>query len=152
MRTEPITKDVRDYVTTNLYDLQQARLNALKRTTLADVFRGRNPYSLRAAGQVPFHILQENLDRYLASADEDRFAAFAHKLAAFLEKSYRRKIETVDIIEYFEPKSLPLRIELLEEYDRSYNRLTSQFYDEFCDNESRIDWERLTRFLTNSEV
>ena len=150
--TESLSQEVRQYLAIRIHSLQQARLQTLNNATLKDLFKGRNPYLLRATGQAAYQLMQKSLDHYLASTDAVHFANFSRDLAAFMEQSSGWQVEPADIIEHFAQDTMPLRVDILEEYDRSYNRLTAQFYLEFCDEDATIDWECFTRFITQSEV
>jgi len=61
-------------------------------------------------------------------------------------------LEPATILELFARDDLPLRIELLEAYDRAINRLTYQFSLEFCDEDANIDWEQLTGCILGTEI
>lgn len=151
-KTDQINQEVRNSIDANLYSLQQARLEKRNDATLADLFKCRNPYFLRTTRKVAFELVSYCLDNYLLSADEILFASFSRELSAFAARSSQQLLKPAAILELFAQDDLPLRIELLEANDRASNRLTHQFYVEFCDEDARIDWERLTRFISESKA
>lgn len=149
--TESFSKEVREHIEANLHRLQQTRLDTLNNATLEDVFKDRNPYLLRATRKVAFELLRHCLDNYLLSVDEILFSNFSREVSAFMARRSQQLLEPATILELFAQDNLPLRIELLEAYDRAINRLTYQFSLEFCDEEANIDWEQLTRFIFSFE-
>ena len=149
-KTDHINPEVRDYVAAKLYSLQQARRDVRNNTTLGDLLLPRNPYYLRATRKAPWELVQCCLDNYLMSVDENLFASFLSDFATFLARRGQQLSETGVMLELFPLDDLPLRFELEEEYVRLYNRLTYQFYEDCCDEDSRVDWEKLTRFISNS--
>lgn len=149
--TEPISQEVRNFIDTNIRILQQARLEKRNYATLADLFKGRNPFFLWSTRKAAWELVMNSLDYYLLSVDEILFANFASELSAFTTWSGQRMLEPAAILELFARDDLPLRTELLIDYDHVYNRLSYQFYEEFCDEDSRVDWVRLTRFITECE-
>lgn len=58
-----------------------------------------------------------------------------------MDRRSQQLLEPATILELFGQDNLPLRIELLEAYDRAINRLTHQFCLEFCDEDTNVDWE-----------
>lgn len=147
--TEPISQEVRYFIDANIRRLQQARLDKRKNATLADLFKGRNPYFLRATRKVAFELVSYCLDSYLLSVDENLFENFVRELSDFGARRGKRMLEPVAILDRFAQDDLPLRIELLEEYDLVCNRLLYQFYEEFCDENRVVDWERLAEFISS---
>ncbi|MCY3979020.1 MAG: PmeII family type II restriction endonuclease [Chloroflexi bacterium] len=147
--TEPISQEVRYFIDANIRRLQQARLDKRKNATLADLFKGRNPYFLRATRKVAFELVSYCLDSYLLSVDENLFENFVRELSDFGARRGKRMLEPVAILDRFAQDDLPLLIELLEEYDLVCNRLLYQFYEEFCDENRVVDWERLAEFISS---
>ncbi len=150
--TEPIGLEVRDYLAANVQSLQQARLGKRSDATLDDIFKGRNPYFLRSTRKAAFELVSYCLDNYLLSADESLFASFSRELSAFAARHNQQVPEPAAIMAYFAQDDLPLRVALLEEYDRAINRLTHQFLVEFCDADGVINWEQLTRFIVGFDA
>lgn len=150
--TAPITQEAKGYIDAGILILQQARLDTRKTATLADILKSRDPYFLRSTRKVAFQLVSYCLDNYLLSVDEILFADFARDSSAFAARRCERMPEPTAILDLFAQDDLPLRIELLEEYDRLYNRLTHQFYEEFCDEDSHVDWVRLTRFISERDA
>lgn len=148
-KTESISQEVRSYIEANFRALQQARLDKRKNATLEVLFRGRNPSFLRSTRKVAFELVSDCLDTYLVSVDENLFTDFERELSAFAARRGARMLEPTEIVELFAQGDLPLRIQLLEEYDRLYNQLTHKFYEQFCDEDSRVDWKRLTEFMSS---
>ena len=148
-KTEPIDQEVRNYIDANVYNLQQARLDKRTNATLEDLFKSRNPYFLWSTGKVAFQLVRYCLDNYLSSVDEILFSNFSREVSAFMARRGQQLLEPAAILEVIAQDDLPLRIELLKAYDRSINRLTYQFYLEFCDEDARIDWGRLTRLISS---
>ncbi len=146
------TQEVKQYIAANIHSLQQARLDTLKNATLEDLFRGRNPYYLRAQGQAAHQLMRGSLDHYLESTDETHFANFSRDLAQFSSRENQHPMEPSDIIEHFAHGRLPMRIELLEAYDRSLHRLLRLFYLQFCDDDANVHWECLTRFISENDA
>ncbi len=147
VKSEPIQREVRIYIDAKMRSLQKARLDKRKNATLGDLFMNRNPYFLRSTRKSAWELVQCSLDYYLLSVDELLFADFARELSVFLARRGQRMLAPADILKLFAQDDLPFRAELLEEYDRVFNRLSYQFYEQFCDENSRVDWERLTRFI-----
>lgn len=58
-------------------------------------------------------------------------------------------LEPVDIIQWFAPENLPLQLEIENANAKCYNRLAKEFHFEFCDEEGRINWERVTRYISD---
>ncbi len=152
VKTEPIHHEVRKYIDANIRILQQVRLDKRQNATLEVVFKGRNPYFLRSTRKVAFELVSYCLDNYLLSVDEMLFADFVRKFSDFLARRGQRMLEPAAVLELFAQDDLPLRIEMLEEYDRVYNRLSYRFYEELCDEESLVDWAKLTRFISESNA
>ncbi len=149
--TEPISQEVRYFIDANIRRLQQARLDKRKNATLADLFKGRNPYFLRATRKVAFELVSYCLDSYLLSVDEILFENFVRELSDFGARRGKRMLEPVAILDRFAQDDLPLLIDLSTSYDLAINRLTYHFYEAFCDEDSLVDWARLTRFITECE-
>ncbi len=147
VKTEPIHQEVRNYIDASMRSLQKARLDKRKNATLGDLFMNRNPYFLRSTRKSAWELVQYSLDNYLLSVDELLFADFARKLSDFMARRGQRMLAPAAILELFAQDDLPLRTELLEEYDRVFNRLSYQFYEEFCGEDRRVNWGRLTRFI-----
>lgn len=147
--TEPISQEMRYFIDANIRKLQQARLDKRKKATLEDIFDCRNPYLLRATRKAAFQLVSDCLDSYVLEADEILFANFASELSAFMARRGQKMLEPAAILELFAQDDLPLRIELLEEYDRLCNRLSYRFFEELCDEDTRVDWERLTEFISS---
>jgi hypothetical protein len=147
VNVECVKHEVSNHIDAHIRILQQARLDERRNATLENLFKGRNPDFLRATRKVAFELVRYCLDNYLLSVDEMLFTKFKRELSAFMARRGQRMLEPAATSELFAQDDLPLRIELLEEYDRVYNRLTYRFYEEFCDEDSRIDWARLTRFI-----
>ena len=147
VKAEPIHQEVRNYIDANMRSLQRARLDKRKNATLEDLFKNRNPYFLRSTRKSAWEVVQYSLDNYLLSVDELLFADFVRELSEFMARRGERMLAPSAILELFAQDDLPLRTELLEEYDRLYNRLLYQFYEEFCDEDSRVDWGRLAEFM-----
>lgn len=147
--TEPINQEVRNYIDANIRILQQARLDKRNNATLADLFKGRNPYFLRSSRKVAFQLVSFCLDNYLLSVDEILFANFSRELSAFMARRGQRMLEPAAILELFAQDDLPLRFELSEEYVRVYNRLSYQFYEELCDENGGVNWERVAEFMSS---
>ena len=147
VKSEPIHQEVRIYIDAKMRSLQKARLDKRKNATLEDLFKNRNPYFLRSTRKSAWELVQCSLDYYLLSVDELLFADFARELSVFLARRGQRMLAPADILKLFAQDDLPLRTELLEEYDRVFNRLSYQFYEEFCGEDRRVAWERLTRFI-----
>ena len=150
--TEPISQEARSFIEASIRALQEARLDKRNTATLGDLFRDRNPYFLRSTRKAAFDLVSDCLDSYLVSVDEKLFADFERELSAFAARRGQRMLEPAAVLELFARDDLPLRIELLEEYDRLYNRLSHRFFEEFCDGEGRVDWVRLTRHLIECEA
>ena len=148
---ELINQEVRSYIDASLCSMQQARLDKRNNATLEDLFRNRNPYFLRSTRKAAFELVRYCLDNYLLSADEIFFANFSRELSAFMAQSRQQLPESSAMLELFAQDALPLRIELLKANDRTTNRLTFQFYEEFCDENACVDWERLTQFIFSFE-
>ena len=148
-KLEPIHQEVRNYIDANLYSLQQARLDKRTNATLADLFKSRNPYYLRSTRKVAYQLVSYCLDDYLLSADEILFANFARETSATLARRGQQLLEPATILELFAQDDLPLMFELLSAYSRASNRLLYRFYTDFCDEDSLVDWVRLTRFMSN---
>ena len=151
-KTEPISQEVRSYLDANLRVLQQARLDKRNNATLEDVFKGRNPYFLRSTRKVAFELVSYCLDNYLLSVDEMLFEDFVRKFSDFMARRGQRMLEPAAVLELFAQDDLPLRTELLEENNRVYNRLTYRFYEELCDENSLVDWAKLTRFISDIDA
>ena len=151
-KTDQINREVRNFIDASLHSLQQARLDKRIDATLEDVFKGRNPYFLRATRKAAFQLVNYCLDNYLLSADETLFASFSRELSAFAARHNQQVPEPAAIMAYFAQDELPLRIALLEEYDRATNHLTHQFLVEFCGEDGKVNWEQLTRFQSESEA
>ena len=134
-----------------LHSLQKARLDRRKNTTLEDLFRHRNPYFLRSTRKAAWKLMQYCLDNYLLSVDEILFAEFASEISAYSTHRGQKLPESGAMLDLSPLDALPLRFELEEEYGRLYNRLTYRFFEELCDEESRVDWEKLTRFISQCE-
>ena len=149
---EMLTQEVEEYIEKQLVSLQQARLDMLKNASFVDLFRGRNPYYLWSTRPAAHQLMRHVLDSYLAAANEAHFANFTSDLANFTLTHDVPPVAPSDLIEYLAHERLPLEIELLEEYDRASNRLTHQFFMEFCDEDARIDWERLTQFIVENDA
>ena len=147
VKAEPIDQEIRNYIDANMYSLQKARLDKRKNATPEDLFKNRNPYYLRSTRKSAWELVKCSLDNYLLSVDELLFADFARELSVFMARRGQRMLSPAAILELFAQDDLPLRTELLEEHDRVFNRLLYQFYEELCDEDSRVDWERLTRFI-----
>ncbi len=147
--TEPISQEVRYFIDANIRKLQQARLDKRQNATLADLFKVRNPFLLWSTRKAAWELVMNCLDNYLLSVDEILFANFARELSAFMARLGQRMLEPAGVLELFARDDLPLRTELLEEYDRVYNRLSYQFYEEFCDDDASVDWERLVEFISS---
>ena len=150
--SEPINPELENYIDACIRDMQRARLDKRNNATLADLLKCRNPYYLRATRKAAFELVRFCLDNYLLSSDEILFADFERELSAFAARRGQRMLERAAVLELFTGEDLPLRIELLEEYDRLYNRLSYQFYEQFCDEDARVDWVRLTRFISECEA
>lgn len=146
-KAEPIHQEVRNYIDAKMRSLQKARLDKRKNATLEDLFMNRNPYFLRSTRKSAWELVQCSLDYYLLSVDELLFADFARELSVFMARRAQRMLAPADFLQLFAQDDLPLRAEPPEEYDRVFNRLLYQFYEELCDENSRVDWERLTRFI-----
>ena len=146
--TEALSQEVRNQIDTSLYSLQAARLAKRNNVTLEDLLRGRNPYFLRSTRKVAFRLVSHCLDNFLLSADEMLFANFSRELSTFTAQCSQQLLEPAALLERFAQDDLPLRIELLTAYARASNRMTHQFYEEFCDENHRIIWERLARFIS----
>jgi len=147
--TEPISQEVRYFIDANIRKLQQARLDKRQNATLADLFKVRNPFLLWSTRKAAWELVMNCLDNYLLSVDEILIANFARELSAFMARLGQRMLEPAGVLELFARDDLPLRTELLEEYDRVYNRLSYQFYEEFCDDDASVDWERLVEFISS---
>ena len=147
VKTEPIRQEVRNYIDANMRSLQKARLDKRKNATLEDLFKGKNPYFLQSTRKGAWELVSYCLDHYLLSVDEMLFANFVRDFSAFMARLGQRMLEPATILELFAREDLPLRTELLEEYDHVYNRLSYQFYEELCDEEARVDWAKLTEFI-----
>ena len=148
-KTEPINQEVRNYIDANISTLQQARLDKRQNTTLEDVFKGRNPYFLRSTRKVAFALVSDCLDNYLLLADEILFANFSREFSAFMARRSAKLLKLPSLINLFAQDDLPLRVELLEAYDRLYNRLSHRFFEEFCDEDGLVEWEQLAAFIYN---
>ncbi|MCY3916570.1 MAG: PmeII family type II restriction endonuclease [Chloroflexi bacterium] len=146
---EPISRKVKSYIDANIYILQQARLDKRQNTTLEDVFKGRNPYFLRSTRKAAWELVKGCLDSYLLSVDEILFADFEHELSAFAEHCGQQLLDSSALLQLVAQDDLPLRVELLEAYDRVYNRLTHRFFEEFCDEDGLVEWEQLAAFIYN---
>lgn len=85
------------------------------------------------------------------AADEILFADFSRELSTIAARRDQQMLKPVAILEVFAQDDLSLRTELLEEYDRLYNRLSYRFFEEFCDEDGRVDWQRLSRFISECE-
>lgn len=147
--TELSAQAVEDFIDAEIFSLQQARLDKRKTATLADIFRCRNPYFLRSTRKVAFQLVSYCLDNYLLSTDERLVANFVRDLSAFMARRGQRMLEPAAILDLVARDDLPLRTELLEEYDHLCNRLSHRFYEELCDEDSRVDWERLAEFISS---
>lgn len=150
--TEPQTQEVKQYIAASIHSLQMARLDTVKSATLENLVRGRNPYFLRARGQAAHLLMSQCLDCYLASMDKVHFEKFSRELAAFTARRGRLSPQPSDVIESFAHDALPLRIELLEAYDKCLHRLLREFYLQLCNEDATINWERLTRFISESDA
>jgi len=137
--TEPISQEVRYFIDANIRKLQQARLDKRQNATLADLFKVRNPFLLWSTRKAAWELVMNCLDNYLLSVDEILFANFSRELSAFAARRGQRMLEPAGVLELFARDDLPLRIELLEAYDRVYNRLSFQFFEEFCDDDASVD-------------
>ncbi len=139
--------DVRQYFETSIQRLQEARLDIRNKAMLEDLFKGRNPLFLRSTRKVASKLVSYCLDTYLLSADEILFEDLSRELSVFEAQRSLQLLESCAFAEVFAQDALPLRIELLEAQDRANNRLTHQFCMELCDEDSRINWSRLTNFI-----
>lgn len=151
-KTDQFNPEIRNYLDANLHSLQQARLDKRNDAMLEDIFEDRNPYFLRTTRKVAFELVSFCLDSYLLSADEILFASFSRELSAYAARRSEQFPEPAAILELFAQDELPLRIELLEAYDRAVNRLTHQFLVDFCDEDGKVNWEQLACFLSESEA
>lgn len=147
--TEPITQEAAAFIDAEILSLQQARLDTRKTATLADIFKGRNPYFLRSTRKVAFELVSYCLDNFLLSTDERLVANLVRDLSAFMARRGQRMLEPAAILDLVARDDLPLRSELLEEYDRLCNRLSYRFYEELCDEDSCVDWARLAEFTSS---
>lgn len=144
---EPISNELASWVDAQLIRLQQARLEARSRAALEDVFARRNPYFLRATRKAAWELVQYCLESYLLSVDEILFAEFASEVSAHAARRGQQLPGSIHLLEHASLDNLPLRFELEEEEVRLYNRLTYRFFEELCDEDSRVDWEKLTGFI-----
>lgn len=147
--TEPISQEVKSYIDASLCSLQHARLALRNEATLADIFKGRNPYFLQSTRKVAYQLVSYCLDYYLLLADEILFANFSREFSAFMARRSAKLLKLPSLINLFAQDDLPLRIELLEAYDRLYNRLSHRFFEEFCDEDGLVEWEQLAAFIYN---
>lgn len=134
-----------------IYSLQRARLDLRNNATLTDLLAGRNPYHLRATRPVAFQLVKYCLDNHLLAADELLFNEFLRDLADCSVSHGWRLAEPEALLECFAQDDLPLISELPDAKNRASNRLTYQFLADFCDEDGRIAWERLTEFVSRSE-
>ncbi|MDE0508348.1 MAG: PmeII family type II restriction endonuclease [Gammaproteobacteria bacterium] len=149
--TEPISQEVQYIIDANIRKLQQARLDKRKNATLEDVFKGRNPFFLWSTEKPAWELVMNSLDYYLLSVDEILFANFSRELSAFISRLGQQTLEPAVVLELFARDDLPLRTELLDDHFSVYNKLSDQFYEEFCDENRCVDWAKLTRFITECE-
>lgn len=147
--TEPISREARSFIEANIRALQQARLDKRNNATLADLFKDRNPYFLRSTRKVAFQLSSYCLDNYLLSVDENLFADFEREFSVFMAQRSQQSLESSEILELFAQDDLPLEFELLSAYSRASNRLLHELYTEFCDEDARVDWERLVEFISS---
>ena len=149
--TEPISQEVKYIIDANIRKLQQARLDKRKHATLADLFKDRNPFFLWSTRKPAWELVMNTLDYYLLSVDEILFADFARELSAFISRLGQQTLEPAVVLELFAREDLPLRKELSNDRFDVYNKLSYQFYEEFCDENRCVDWAKLTRFITECE-
>ncbi|MCY3865181.1 MAG: hypothetical protein OXG68_07050, partial [Chloroflexi bacterium] len=99
--------------------------------------------------KVAFALVSDCLDNYLLLADEILFANFSREFSAFMARRSAKLLKLPSLINLFAQDDLPLRVELLEAYDRLYNRLSHRFFEEFCDEDGLVEWEQLAAFIYN---
>lgn len=152
IKAKQCRKESGSYIDGMLYSLQEARLDKRNSATLEDIFKNRNPYFLRSTRKAAWELVQYCLESYLLSVDEELFAEFASEFAASAARGGLQLPKSGDMLELSQLDDLPLRFEIEDEYGRLYNRLSYRFYEELCDEESRVDWEKVTRFISQCDL
>ena len=148
VRTNVLSPEARNYIEEKIELLQLKRLDTLNSLTLAEIFKDRSPFFFRATEHAAHKLVRNCLDHYLASTNEAMFADFEREFAPLLERGNLQNIEPIDIIDCFAKDRLPLWTELLESYDKCLHRLLWQFYQQLCNEDATINWERMAQFIS----
>jgi len=147
-----MSDELASYVDAQLLRLQTARLDARNRVALEDLFAHRNPYFLRATRKAPWELVQYCLESHLLSVDEALFAEYVSEISTYATQHGQKLPESGAMLELPPLDDLPLRFEIDDEWGCLYNRLSYRFYEELCDEESRVDWEKVNRFISELNV
>ena len=130
--------------------IQRARLDTRKKVTLAHIFRGRNADYLRSTRQASYQLVKTCLEMYLMSADEAHFANFSNHIATSSAYGLQSANAMQEVSALLASGNAPFHIEVLCASDQAENRLTKEFFASLCDRDAKVNWERLSQFVSES--
>jgi len=163
--------ELESIVSKSLADFYELRLQEVRKLTLGQLLRRKNPYLLRALELYrASEVVERLLTDYISASDETLFSvAFFEPVARGTStgKALNAKGNSsckqswqdiagepdsyVKLIQLIKAESIRTKWEHDRVWDAAINRFTAEFIKDFCFPDGGVDWEKLVRFVSEEK-